>query len=55
MKNRVITGFVKVIGDKMIREAGNGNSTYKSVCFTFHEVERPECLKKLDQEKMAKQ
>ena len=50
---RAISDMVKFFGDKMIREAEKGNNKYECPCFLLHEVEKPECLKKLDRERMA--
>ena len=50
---KVISEVVRFLGDKMIQEVEKGNNVLKSGIVGLHEIEKPECLKKLDRERMA--
>lgn len=44
--------IVKKLGDILIKNAEQYGTTFHSSFFGMHEVEKPECLKRLDQERM---
>lgn len=47
--------IVKMIGDKLIRNAEQYGDVHNSTHGLFHEVEKPECLKCLEQERMKEE
>lgn len=44
--------IVKKLGDKLIKYAERYGAASRSLSFGMHEVEKPECLKRLAQERM---
>lgn len=54
MKEKMISKVVKKLGDNMITCVENSKLPIISLPIVFHEIERPECLKKMDMEKEDK-
>ena len=55
VKKKIAKEMVKRIGDSLIKDAeGLGGRCY-SFGILFHEIEKPECLKCLDRERMQEQ
>ncbi len=54
MGKRFVTEVVRRLGDKMIKEAEKGDAALLSPLLGLHEIEKPECLRKHDSEKVVK-
>ena len=52
MRKKLKKEIVKKLGDKLIKNAEQCGVACKSVGIFLHEVEKPECLKRLDRERM---
>ena len=55
MAKRIAKEIVKSIGDRLIKDAEGLGGTCNSFGIFFHEVEKPECLKRLDRERTQEQ
>lgn len=52
MREKMKREIVKKFGDKLIKSAEQLGNEKSSTYFVMHEVEKPECLKRLDRERM---